>query len=189
MRSRQSPPTLARVDPLTERVTIRYRRPPNGERWFDQRVLACSGDCVVTLLEAADVDTPVTVAGEIVLHPGAPVVWFTYPGRWHDIGRFHLRDGTFTGLYANVLTPVLMRNGAWDTTDLFLDVWKGADGRVEILDEDEFQTARECGWIDAATADRARAEADALADAARNGAWPPAPVGEWDLARALGPPR
>jgi predicted RNA-binding protein associated with RNAse of E/G family len=112
------------------------------------------------------------------------VVWFTYPGRWHDIGRFHRADGSFTGYYANVLTPVLMTGDRWETTDLCLDVWLGADGRVELLDEEEFAEAVERGWMDAPTARAARHEAEALAEAARAGAWPPPEVRAWDLARA-----
>lgn len=167
-----------------ERVQIRYRRPPDGERLFDQRVLAELDECVITLLDSAQVDNPVVVAGKVVLEPGAPVVWFTYPGLWHDVGRFHLLDGTFTGWYANVLTPVRMRGFEWETTDLFLDVWRGADGRVEILDEDEFDHARSCNWIDAAVARRARMEADALARRAEAGTWPDSLARSWDLARA-----
>jgi predicted RNA-binding protein associated with RNAse of E/G family len=120
----------------------------------------------------------------VVLEPGAPVVWTTYAGEWHDVGRFHLADGTFTGTYANVLTPVEMHGGVWTTTDLCLDVWLGADGRVEILDRDEFDAARAAGWMDDATAARALAEAERLAGAARRGEWPPAHVREWTLERA-----
>ena len=57
-------------------------------------------------MPAAGVTRPTVVNGRAVLEPGAPVVWFTFPGRHHDIGRFHTADGTFTGCYANILTPV-----------------------------------------------------------------------------------
>ena len=57
-------------------------------------------------MPAAGISSPMVVAGRTILEPGAPVVWFTFPGRAHDIGRFHAAGGTFTGYYANVLTPV-----------------------------------------------------------------------------------
>lgn len=164
-------------------VSIRYRRLPDRERVFRQRLVEDAGEYVVTLLEEAEVDRPVRVNGTVALEPGAPVVWFTYPGRWHDIGRFHLRDGTFTGVYANILTPIRMQGSAWETTDLCLDVWRGADGRVELLDEDEFDEAHRRGWMDARDAERAREEAERLAREAREGRWPPAHVAEWDLER------
>jgi predicted RNA-binding protein associated with RNAse of E/G family len=73
---------------------------------------------------------------------------------------------------------------AWETTDLFLDVWVDADGRVEILDRDEFDAALAAGWIDARTAARALSEAERLAHDARRGACPPAHVREWTAERA-----
>lgn len=165
-------------------VEIRYRRLPHREQLFRQRLLADDGACVVTFLEAAELPKPVKAGERVILEPGAPVVWFTFRGLWHDIGRFHLRDGTFTGFYANVLTPVEMDGALWRTTDLCLDVWLGADGAVEILDEDELAEAEREGWADAETAARARREASELAEAARAGRWPPAPPHEWTLERA-----
>jgi len=170
---------------VAEWVEILYRRLPGRVQRFRQRVLAEDGECVVTLLEAAELPKPVRAGERVILEPGAPVVWFTFRGLWHDIGRFHLRDGTFTGFYANILTPVEMDEpGRWRTTDLCLDVWLGAAGGVEILDEDELAEAERRGWADAPTAARARREAATLADGARKGHWPPAPVHQWTLERA-----
>jgi predicted RNA-binding protein associated with RNAse of E/G family len=166
-------------------VRIRYRRPPDRVQLFDQAVVDDDGRCVVTYLPAAQLKKPVTAGGRVVLEPGAPVVWFTWRGDvWHDVGRFHRADGTFTGIYANVLTPVRMDGAEWETTDLFLDVWMDADGRVEILDRHEFDAAVDAGWVDAATAARALAEAERLAAEARAGTWPPPVVCEWTLERA-----
>jgi predicted RNA-binding protein associated with RNAse of E/G family len=165
-------------------VEIVYRRLPDREQRFRQAVLESSAGRVVTFLASAELSKPVVVAGRVVLEPGSPVVWTTYPGEWHDVGRFHLADGTFTGTYANVLTPVEMDGGTWRTTDLCLDVWLGGDGRVEVLDRDELDAARAAGWVDDATAERAVAEAERLADEARRGEWPAAHVREWTLERA-----
>ena len=166
-------------------VRIRYRRPPDRVRTFRQAVVEDAGEYVVTLLPATELETPVRAGGRVVLEPGAPVVWFTYRGEvWHDVGRFHLADGTFTGLYANVLTPVRMEGMEWETTDLFLDLWMGTDGVAEVLDRDELEAALAAGWIDAATAAHAEGEAKRLLAAAHAGAWPPAHVGEWTLERA-----
>jgi uncharacterized protein len=165
-------------------VRIHYRRPPDRLQVFDQARVHDDGACVVTFLDHAELRKPVTALGRVVLEPGAPVVWFTWRGDvWHDVGRFHRADGTFTGLYANVLTPVRMRGAEWETTDLFLDVWMDADGRVEVLDRDEFDAAVDAGWMDAETAARALAEAERLVRDARAGAWPPPVVREWTLDR------
>lgn len=163
---------------------IHYKRPPDREQLFRQIVVEDTGEYVVTLLEAAVLAKPVTAGGRTVLEPGAPVVWITYRGRWHDVGRFHLADGTFTGVYANVLTPVEMDGARWETTDLFLDLWAGADGTLVVLDEDELREAEREGWVTPETATRARDEAAALLEAARRGAWPGPEVHEWTLERA-----
>ncbi len=166
------------------RISIHYLRLPDRVQVFEQPVLAASHEFVVTFAEAVPISRSVLAAGRTILEPEAPVVWFTYPGRWYDLGRFHLADGTFTGVYANILTPVKMSGDEWHTTDLCLDVWAGTDGRVAILDEEEFASAVERGWIGASTAAVAREHAETLAAGARQGSWPPAHVAEWDLRRA-----
>lgn len=86
-------------------VDIHYRRLPDDERVFTQQLLLDRPDVKVTLARGVDFESPVIIDGEVALESGSDAVWFTFPGQWHDIGRFHRRDGTFTGIYANVLTP------------------------------------------------------------------------------------
>lgn len=168
-----------------ETVRIHYRRPPDREEIFVQRLVYREPSCVVTLLERTSLARPVRAAGRIVLEDGAPVVWFTFPGLRHDIGRFHRGDGTFTGYYANVLTPVEgLETDEWHTTDLFLDVWRGEDGAVALLDEDELTAAVERGWLGDRDADVARAEADRILAAATEGSWPPPIARHWTIERA-----
>jgi predicted RNA-binding protein associated with RNAse of E/G family len=126
----------------------------------------------------------VTIGEETVLAPGSPAVWFTFPGEWHDIGRFHRPDGAFTGFYANVLTPVRVEGDAWHTTDLFLDVFLAPGGRLALLDADELDGAERTGAVAPADARRARVEADRLLRAAAAGTWPPPIVHAWPLDRA-----
>jgi predicted RNA-binding protein associated with RNAse of E/G family len=166
------------------RVSIHYRRLPDRTQIFEQVVLEETPEVTVTFLEAAALPRNVVSDDDVLLEPGAPVVWFTYPERWYDIGRFHRADGTFTGFYANLISPVKMEGRRWETTDLCLDVWAGADGSVRILDQDEFQEAVTNGWIDSATEATAREHAEALARAARQGTWPSDHVRGWTLERA-----
>jgi predicted RNA-binding protein associated with RNAse of E/G family len=165
-------------------IRIHYRRLPDRDTVFEQILLHETDECSVTFLASTALARPLSVGGAPILEPGSPVIWFTYPGRWYDIGRFHLADGTFTGHYANILTPVRMEGGRWFTTDLCLDVWAAADGPVRLLDEEEFAEAVEREWMDAATAGEARGTADRLLRAAVEGRWPPRDVLGWDLARA-----
>ena len=167
-------------------VHIHYRRPPDREEVFHQHTVLEEPFVVVTLAAEVDFDGPVTVEGEAVLEPGGDAVWFTFPERWHDIGRFHRADGTFTGWYANVLTPpTVHEGGVWHTTDLFLDVWLPADeGEPRVLDRDQLREAAEEGWIDAETAARAEDEVRAILEAWRGGRWPPSVAREWTRERA-----
>jgi predicted RNA-binding protein associated with RNAse of E/G family len=168
-----------------QRIVIRYRRPPDREDRFEQTLVHRTAGCVVTLLESAGLQRPMIIDGETALEPASPVVWFSFPGAWHDIGRFHTDDGGFTGLYANVLTPVDGLDGdVWATTDLFLDLWLPHGGAPRILDEDELDAAVAAGALDPGTARRARDEGAALLRSARAGQWPPAIVHHWTLEHA-----
>jgi len=164
-------------------VRIHYRRPPGRLEIFEQRLLYDGDDVKVTFARSMAFDAPIRIEGNIVLEKGSDIVWFTFPGEWHDIGRFHRADGTFTGIYANVLTPPELNGLEWDTTDLFLDVWVGTDGKVLILDEGELDLALGKEYVDAALAEQARNEARRMVEGALKGAWPPPVVEEWTLER------
>jgi predicted RNA-binding protein associated with RNAse of E/G family len=171
------------VDSTTERVRIHYHRLPDRRETYVQHLVARTDDCIVTFLEHTPLAAPVRVHDQIVLEPGSPATWFTFPGRWHDIGLFHRQTGQFTGIYANVLTPVQMLDAnTWETTDLFLDVWLGG-GPPEILDAEELEEALARHWIDPGLAARARREAETIRAAAVAGEWPPAIVADWPLER------
>ncbi|MDR0786551.1 MAG: DUF402 domain-containing protein [Gemmatimonadota bacterium] len=205
--------------PSSTIAEIHYQRPPDRIDIFHQRVLEKTDDHIVTFLESAGVRRVMLIHGEVVLEPGSPVIWFSFPELWYDIGLFHRADGCFTGWYANVLTPMkfllpdaggsghsafssareAVRPGPervsgipdtpagqkflrWETTDLFLDVWLGADGTLELLDQDEFDAAVTAGWIDHSTATTARATAESILERARAGDWPPPLTHGWTLA-------
>jgi predicted RNA-binding protein associated with RNAse of E/G family len=166
-------------------VRIHYLRPPDRLDVFRQSLLHDDGSTLVTLAEQVELERPVMVEGSVALETGASAIWFTFPGCWHDIGLFHRADGTFTGIYANILTPPEILPGhVWKTTDLFLDVWVPPEGGLVVLDREQLAEAVGRGWVDGETAARAEEEVDRIVDGYRSGAWPPAIVGEWPLARA-----
>ena len=166
-------------------VHIHYRRPPDREDVYVQRLVLDRPDVQVTVAEDMALDHPKILDGHAILEPGSSVVWFTFPGSWHDIGRFHDRNGRFTGLYANVITPVdILPEHVWRTTDLFLDVWRWPDGRLELLDVDHLRDAEARGWVAPELAARAHAEGARLLQEGVAGRWPPAVVGEWTLETA-----
>lgn len=168
-------------------VLIHYTRLPARTTVFRQRFVQRVDDCTITLMEHTELSAPVRAGEQVILEPRAPVVWFTFDDAWHDIGRFHCADGTFTGCYANIITPVRFTNAhEWHTTDLFLDVWVPAEGAVQLLDEAELAQGLVDGSIDETLAASARAEAARLVGLAAAGEWPPALVQEWTLPLARG---
>lgn len=176
-------------------VQIHYHRPPDRTEVFIQRLIHDDPWVKVSYAEALGLDRPLVIDDQIVLEDGSDVVWLTFPGKWHDIGRFHRADGTLTGIYANILIPCTFQPGGnWYTTDLFLDLWipaqtasgrPGGAGTPQVLDLEELREAEEKGWIRPATAERARSEADDLLAAARAGIWPPPAAHEWTRERVL----
>lgn len=173
------------MNPPPSTVRIHYLRPPNRREVFVQRLILDTPEVKITLAESVPFDPPIRIHGRIALERGSDAVWFTFPGRWHDIGRFHRADDVFTGFYANILTPPILRNGGiWETTDLFLDVWLDSKGRLSVLDEDQLQDALDRGWVSEAQARRASEEVGRIQDAHQKGAWPPPVVAEWTLALA-----
>ena len=166
-------------------VHIHYLRPPDREQIYTQVLIFDEEDVKVTYAHDLKFESPIRIAGAIVLETGSEVIWFTFPVAWHDIGIFHRADGSVTGTYANILTPcVFEEGGIWRTTDLFLDLWIDPAGNLLELDEDELKEAEQKGWVDPDTARRAREEVRTLSAQAAAGLWPPEIVGEWTLARA-----
>ena len=167
-------------------VTIHYLRPPDHLETLREPVVHRSPEVVITFAPGIRVSSPKKLEGRVVLETGSDIVWFTFPGLWHNIGRFHNAQGVFTGFYANTLTPVEMLPGSvWRTTDLFLDVWMEPGRAPRLLDEDELEAALDAGALEAETARRAREEAERILERARTGEWPPPVVREWTRGRAL----
>lgn len=169
------------------RVKIHYRRPPDRVTIYENELVHSTADATITVMRSTQLTKPMVIDERVVFEDGAPAVWFTFPGADYDVGRFHTRDGTFTGFYANVLTPVEFVSATeWRTTDLFIDVWAGTDGKVHVLDEDELEDAALRGWIDAETSASARATAHRIVTQFNDGTWPPSIVYDWPLERITG---
>jgi uncharacterized protein len=168
-------------------VKIHYLRPPDHVTVYENELVHAGSDATITIMRATQLKRPIVIQNKVVFEDGAPAVWFTFPDAEYDIGRFHTRSGEFTGLYANVLTPVeFVSPTEWRTTDLFVDVWADLDGSVHVLDEDELDEAADRGWVDNQTASRARTVAHQITREFREGTWPPSIVYDWPLERILG---
>jgi predicted RNA-binding protein associated with RNAse of E/G family len=81
-------------------------------------------------------DKPV---GEIFFRRGDRFVEWHYADRWYNIFEVHAGDDDhLRGWYCNVTRPARIDGGEVRADDLALDVLILPDGRVTILDEDEF---------------------------------------------------
>lgn len=167
-------------------VRIHYHRPPDRTTIFENELVYSDDNVIVTVMRKTPLPRPMVVNGKTVFENGAPAVWFTFPGADHDIGRFHTIDGEFTGIYANILTPVeFVSEHEWRTTDLFVDVWLDTDGSIQVLDEDELDEAAMNDWISREQAHAARHSAHDLVARHKNGTWPPMVVYDWPIERIL----
>lgn len=162
--------------PGAPRVELIYRRLPDRVRTYRQELLLDGPDCKITLLLRPRASEALQVAEGVTLGGGASLLWFTFPGRWHEVAAFHDRHGRLLGHYTNIVRPPRTDGRRWELVDLFLDIWQPRDGPPRVLDEDEFQQARASGWLEEEAAERARGECDRLAKRARAGDWPPSEV-------------
>ena len=62
--------------------------------------------------------------------------WFD---RWYNIFRFHKPDGELLAHYCNVAMPAVLEDDVLSYVDLDIDVIKWPDGRVDVLDRDDFE--------------------------------------------------
>lgn len=163
---------------MTE-ILLDYERPGKSRLTYRERLLADLPGCKVLSMNFTG-KSDLVVNGQTILQPGSPMVWFIFPGKWYDIGRFYLTDHTFSGLYTNICTPVLMQGSRWSTTDLFLDLWIPAnDGAAMWLDQDEFEDARTSGVLSGDLADAALRTRNEINDLHSKTEWPPELVSRW----------
>ncbi|MGH2346155.1 MAG: DUF402 domain-containing protein [Chloroflexota bacterium] len=105
--------------------------------------------------------------GEIHFIPGDRFLEYYYPGRGYAIWQIERPDGGLKGWYCNISTPVEEAAGTLSFRDLLLDLLVYPDGRMVVLDRDEFEAAQGEGLdrAEAAGAEAALAEVRAMARA------------------------
>ena len=139
---------------------------------FRQELLHDGPPCKISLLLLPEDAAPLRV-GEIRLPPGGAILWYLFPGRSYEVAGVYDPRGRFLGWYTNLLRPPEIRDGRWELTDLFLDVWQPTGGPAKLLDRDELTAALDEGAISPEEARRVEAEAEHVLRASRAGRWPP----------------
>ncbi|GAC1454613.1 MAG: DUF402 domain-containing protein [Ktedonobacterales bacterium] len=93
------------------------------------------------------------------------VEWF-YTDRWYNIFEIHAAGtDALKGWYCNVAAPASITATTVCCRDLLLDLWVDPDGRMRVLDEDEFAADTTLDAEMRAGAERALAELVGLVDA------------------------
>lgn len=80
--------------------------------------------------------------------------------------------GGILGVYTDIATPLRREGEVYHLTDLCLDLWWTPDGKVAVLDEDEFDQAVQDGLIEAVVAQIARLTLERLLGEAEAGFFP-----------------
>jgi predicted RNA-binding protein associated with RNAse of E/G family len=168
---------------VTRLIHLEYRRPGKPAMPYHEWLVLDRPDVKVLLLEPYEGKT-VLVGGQPIQDSGAPIVWFVFPERWYDIGRFHLGDERFTGWYTNLCRPPQIEGDRWIGNDLFLDLWQPVRGPSQWLDEDEFEAAVRDRLLDEPTRQRVLNERVLIDLQLREQAWPPAIAQDIDLSQA-----
>jgi predicted RNA-binding protein associated with RNAse of E/G family len=168
---------------MSQQIHFEYHRPGIGRTVYDEWLVLDRPD-VKVLLQKDYSGPAVDVQGVRILDSGAAMVWFVFPDAWHDIGRFHLGDGTFTGWYTNLCKPVQLEGDTWIGHDLFLDLWQFAEGDLVWLDQEEFDEAVKTGLIDKPLKKQILNQRALIDMQVKLGEWPPPVARDIDLTQA-----
>ena len=104
---------------------------------YEGRVLA-RDDCTVTL--EAFFTRPTMALGYVTLKTGDRFVEHFYSDCWYNVfAIYDGDDGAFKGWYCNVTRPAIITDGEVRAEDLALDVFVSPEGKIAVLDEDEFE--------------------------------------------------
>jgi predicted RNA-binding protein associated with RNAse of E/G family len=169
---------------MSRLIQLEYHRPGKDVIVYEEQLVLDRPD-VKVLLQREYSGEDVYVADTLTLEAGAPIVWYIPVGAWHDIGRFHLKDGTLTGWYTNLSKPVQFDGDTWTANDLFLDLWQPICGEPVWLDQDELGLAVKNHLIDQSTVKRTLNERALVDLQLSQQQWPPAIARDIDLEQAF----
>ena len=159
-----------------------YRRPPDRIVKIETQLLEETSDLVI-FQHTIRTSKPLKVSGSTFLDDGYDAVWFIYREQYHDIGIISDLTGNFTGYYCDAILPIIDRNGVFEITDLFLDLWVTPDERTIVLDENELKEAIFKGWVSNEEARIAREEIDRMIRGVMEGNFPPGRVRDYVVRR------
>lgn len=106
---------------------------------------------------------------------------FTFLKRGYKLGRFYDKNGKFLYWYCDILDVQYDETAdTYTLNDLLVDIRIYPDGKVEVLDADEFAQALEEGLISREQAVAGLRTFDGLLKMIYSGQFPPAQCNEWE---------
>lgn len=139
------------------------------QSWSSKLILQ-SGDWIIT---HADYATPVRHHTKdltyVMQHSNLGI--FNTKEYYNVFIDFH-KDGTFKMLYINLTTPAILKNNEITWTDLYLDIVRLPGKYAELVDEDEFEEAKQSHLLAADLAEKAEEVAAALMQEVDKGEFP-----------------
>jgi hypothetical protein len=83
------------------------------------------------------------------IHAGTVSIEHFWLDRWYNVFHFREPDGTPKAIYANIAMPATFDGSVLDYVDLDIDVIRWPEGRVDVLDRDDFaQNSVKYGYPD-----------------------------------------
>ncbi|OQY19737.1 MAG: hypothetical protein B6I34_09225 [Anaerolineaceae bacterium 4572_32.1] len=76
--------------------------------------------------------------GYVLFEPSDRWTEHFYSDRWYNIFEIHTSDDRLKGWYCNITRPAHISDDEVSAEDLALDLWVAPDGRMRVLDEEEF---------------------------------------------------
>jgi len=73
------------------------------------------------------------------IHAGTISIEHFWTDRWYNVFNFREPDGSPKAIYSNIAMPAKIADGVIDYIDLDIDVILWPDGRLEVLDRDDFE--------------------------------------------------
>jgi len=97
---------------------------------------------------------------------------YYYFDRWYNIFRFSTPDGSLISRYCNINMPPTYVNSVLEYVDLDLDVVLWPDGKIDILDREEFEANKISYGYPRHVIDSAEAALNNILKMAKNGVLP-----------------
>jgi protein associated with RNAse G/E len=111
-----------------------------------RRILAYEGEMLQhkdgAIVLGTTWERPSLDLGYVVLETGSQWTEYFFATQWYNIFEICASDGRLLGWYCNITRPARISideaGGKVSAEDLALDLWVAADGKMLVLDEDEF---------------------------------------------------